>query len=73
MAYYIKSERNGKETIVKTNTADSAVSAIENRCDRYRWFWKLKQYDADTRGLEWAEAIVDDGVHCKFRMVAYKA
>ena len=39
--------------------ADTAQDAVEKLCDQYGWRCHLKQFDADTRGHEWAECAVD--------------
>lgn len=70
--YTITYERNGKE-ITTTRRADTAQEAIEKLCDQYGWYDKLKQYDADTRGCEWAEVnAYEDSGYCCFitRIVA---
>lgn len=47
---------NGKTV---TRNADTAQEAVEKLCDQYGWRCTLKQYDADTRGHEWAECAAD--------------
>ena len=37
----------------------SAHDAVERLCNQYGWRCRLRQYDADTRGLYWAECEVD--------------
>jgi uncharacterized cysteine cluster protein YcgN (CxxCxxCC family) len=49
-------EYNGRKVV---RIADTAQAAVEKLCDQYGWRCTLKQYDADTRGLEWAECAVD--------------
>lgn len=47
---------DGKEI---TRTADTAEEAVEKLCSQYGWRCRLRQYDADTRGHDWAESLVD--------------
>ena len=49
-------EYNGRKVV---RNADTAEKAVEKLCDQYGWRCMLKQYDADTRGLKWAECVVD--------------
>ncbi len=42
-----------------TRWANSALEAIEKITTQYKWNYKLKMVDADTRGYEWAKVIVD--------------
>ena len=62
-------EYNGKKVI---RNADSAEAAIEKLCDQYAWRCHLKQYDADTRGKEWAECSVDTegGINWNLTIIA---
>lgn len=58
MKFRLKYKHNGRE-IITTRTAETAFAAAEKLCDQYNWRCKLLQYDADTRGLIWAEAFAD--------------
>lgn len=71
MKFEIKYTRNGQE-ITTTREAETALGAIEKLCDQYGWRCKLNQYDADTRGLNWAEAYADTdgGINFSLRIVA---
>ena len=62
-------EYNGKKV---TRHADTAEKAIEKLCDQYGWSYTLYQYDADTRGREWAECRVDTdgGINWNLRVLA---
>ena len=53
-SYRLTYERNGR-TVVTVRKAATAQAAAEALCDQYGWGFRLKQYDADTRGCEWAE------------------
>lgn len=54
VSYRITYERNGRN-VTTTRKAATAQAAAEALCDQYGWRFRLKQYDADTRGGEWAE------------------
>lgn len=60
---------NGKTV---TRIADTAEKAIEKLCDQYGWNYTLRQYDADTCGLEWAECAADTngGINWNLRVLA---
>lgn len=47
----------GDKSVVRK--AETAQDAVEKLCDQYGWGFKLNMYDADTRGLEWAECLAD--------------
>ena len=74
MKYTIKYTRNNRE-VSTMRVSESAEAAIEKLCDQYGWRGKLKQYDADTRGKQWAEVIADPegGINYNIRIVAVKA
>ena len=69
--YRIQYTRNGHE-VTTTRKAERAQDAIESLCDQYKWRGKLSQYDADTRGQEWAEVYADPegGINYSIRIVA---
>lgn len=71
MKYEIKYTKNEHE-ISMIREAETALGAIERLCDQYGWRCKLSQYDADSRGLEWAEAYADTdgGINFSLRIVA---
>lgn len=54
-----------------TRNADTAQAAIEKLCDQYGWGYKLKQYDADTRGHEWAECAADTNGGINYNRTIY--
>ena len=66
-----ESPRTGKP-IETTRKAESAEAAIDMLCEQYGWRAKLEQYDADTRGLEWAKCAVDPdgGINYRFAIIA---
>ena len=74
MKYTIKYTRDN-HAVTTTRIADTAKSAIDKLCDQYGWNGKLRQYDADTRGHNWAEVIADTegGINYSLRIVATKA
>lgn len=55
--------------------ADTAEAAVEKLCDQYGWRCKLRQYDADTRGREWAECSVDTegGINWNMTVIASRS
>lgn len=55
--------------------ADTAEAAVEKLCDQYGWRCKLRQYDADTRGREWAECSVDTegGINWNMTVIANRS
>lgn len=62
---------NGKTVIRR---GENAEDAIDRLCDQYGWRSKLNQYDADTRGQEWAECSVDTdgGINWAMTILAEK-
>ena len=46
-------------TTVHVRHAETAQAAAEKLCNQYNWGYRLKMYDADTRGREWAIVAVD--------------
>ncbi len=52
--------------------ADNAEAAIERLCDQYGWNYRVKLVDADTRGEECCEALIDTegGINYGLRAVA---
>ena len=40
-------------------SGETAQEAIEKLCDQYGWRFNLHMYDADSRGLDWANGAVD--------------
>lgn len=71
--YTIKYANNGREITI-ARTADTAENAIIKLCDQYGWRGRLHQYDADTRGREWAEVFADPegGINFSIRIIAVK-
>lgn len=74
MKYTIKYTRSGKE-ITTTRQSSTTEDAIYALCDQYGWRGRLHQYDADTRGKQWAEVIADPdgGINYSIRIIAVKA
>ena len=74
MKYRITYTRNGRK-VITSRTAETTEKAVEMLCDQYGWRGHLNQYDADTRGLEWAEVFADPegGIDYSIRIVATKA
>jgi len=72
MKYEVKYTRN--QEIIATREAETALGAIERLCDQYGWRCRLSQFDADSRGLEWAEAYADTegGINFSMRIVAVR-
>lgn len=54
--------------------ASCSTDAITKLCDQYGWNWNLKMVDANTRGDEWCEGIVDrdGGINYTMRIFANK-
>lgn len=71
MKYEIKYNKNEREIVI-IREAETALGAIERLCDQYGWRCRLIQFDADSRGLEWAEAYADTdgGINFSLRIVA---
>ena len=67
--YYNHYKRKQVRVIRK---AVNAQSAIDKLCDQFGWGCKLDQYDADTRGMEWAvcDADTDGGNNYNIRISA---
>lgn len=59
------------KTVVRRGA--SAQDAVERLCDQFGWRCRLRQYDADTRGMVWAECDVDPdgGINWDFAVLAY--
>lgn len=74
MAIYTITYTRGGRNISTSRSSDTAYHAIERLCDQYGWSCDLNQYDADTRGLDWAEARADTeyGINYNLRIVAVK-
>lgn len=78
MKYEVKYTKNQEhqwnQEIIATREAETALGAIERLCDQYGWRCRLSQFDADSRGLEWAEAYADTdgGINFSKRIVAVR-
>lgn len=53
--------------IITHRKAEMAYGAIEKLCDQYGWRFDLNMYDADTRGEEWAQGLIDPEGGLNFR------
>ena len=72
--YTRSQEGQWNQEIIVTREAETALGAIEKLCDQYGWRCRLSQFDADSRGLEWAEAYADTegGINFSRRIVAVR-
>lgn len=60
MKYIISYSRRADMKMVQTaRDGATAHDAIESLCNQYGWRCSLKEYDADTRGREWAVCSAD--------------
>lgn len=61
-----------EEEVTTWRKGVTAQGAIEKLCDQYNWSVRLKMYDADTRGRQWADMHYDPngGINYNYRIFA---